>query len=152
MQRKNWHQVSGQLRNIPVIMNKLLLYIAYMMTSSTGNIFRVTGPLCNSPGEFPAQRPVTQSFDVFFDLRLDIRLSKQSWGWWFQTPSRLSWRHCNVILGIWGATYVGISSNIIAPWYYISNWSALIVHKPTGTWRNDIVIITSKRRRNVVLA
>ena len=28
----------------------------------------------------PAQRPVTRSFDVFFDLCLDIRLSKQSWG------------------------------------------------------------------------
>ena len=35
------------------------------------------------PGEFPAQRPVTRSFDVFFDLRLNKRLSKQSWGWWF---------------------------------------------------------------------
>ena len=33
-----------------------------------------------SPGEFPAQTPVTQSFDVFFDLRLNKRLSKQSWG------------------------------------------------------------------------
>ena len=39
----------------------------------------------NSPvtGEFPTQRPVTRSFDVFFDLRLNKRLSKQSWGWWF---------------------------------------------------------------------
>ena len=39
----------------------------------------------NSPvtGEFPAQRPVTRSFDVFIDLRLNKRLSKQSWGWWF---------------------------------------------------------------------
>ena len=52
----------------------------------------------NSPvtGEFPAQRPVTRSFDVFFDLRLNKRLSKQSWGWWFETPSRSLWRHCNV--------------------------------------------------------
>ena len=51
----------------------------------------------NSPviGEFPAQMPVTRSFDVFFDLRLNKRLSKQSWGWWFETPSRLLWRHCN---------------------------------------------------------
>ena len=47
------------------------------------------------PGEFPAQRPVTRSFDVFFDLCLNKRLSKQSWGWWFETPSRLLWRHCN---------------------------------------------------------
>ena len=37
------------------------------------------------PGEFPAQRPVTRSFDIFFDLRLNKRLSKQSWGWWFET-------------------------------------------------------------------
>ena len=39
-------------------------------------------------GEFLSQRPVARSFDVFFDLRLDKRLSKQSWGWWFETPSR----------------------------------------------------------------
>ena len=38
------------------------------MTSSNGNIFRVSGHLC---GEFPTQRPVTRSFDVFFDLRLN---------------------------------------------------------------------------------
>ena len=38
-------------------------------------------------GGFPAQRPVTQSFDIFFDLRLNKRLSKQSWSWWFETPS-----------------------------------------------------------------
>ena len=36
------------------------------------------------PGEFPAQRPVTRSFDVFFDLRQNKRLSKQSWGWWLR--------------------------------------------------------------------
>ena len=52
----------------------------------------------NSPvtGEFPSQRSVTRSFDVFFDLHLNKRLSKQSWGWWFETPSRPSWRHRNV--------------------------------------------------------
>ena len=48
------------------------------------------------PGQFPEQRPVTRSFDVFFDLRLNKRLSKQSWGWWFETLSRPLWRHCNV--------------------------------------------------------
>ena len=56
----------------------------HMMTSSNGNIFRV----------FPAQRPVTRSFDVFFDLRLNKRLSKQSWGWWCETLSI----HYDVIL------------------------------------------------------
>ena len=51
----------------------------------------------NSPvaGEFPAQRPVTRSFDIFSDPHLNKRWSKQSWGWWFETPSRSLWRHCN---------------------------------------------------------
>ena len=59
------------------------------MTSSNGNIFRVTGHLSREftgSGESPTQRPVTRSFDVFFDLRLNEWLSKQSWGWWFETP------------------------------------------------------------------
>ena len=71
---------------------------SHMMTSSNGNIFRVTGPLCRefaSPGEFPTQRPATRSFDVFFDLRLNKRLSKQPWGWWFETPLWSLWRHRN---------------------------------------------------------
>ena len=52
----------------------------------------------NSPvtGEFPAQMPVTRTFDIFFDLRLNKRLSKQSQGLWFETLSRLLWRHFNV--------------------------------------------------------
>ena len=62
------------------------------MTSSNGSIFRVTGHLC---GEFTGQRTVTWSFDVFFDLPLNIWLSEHSWGWWFETLSRPLWRHCN---------------------------------------------------------
>ena len=71
---------------------------ANMMTSSNGKSFRVTGHLSGNspvPGEFPAQRPVMQGFDVFFDLRPDKRLSKQSWGWWLETPSHSLWRHRN---------------------------------------------------------
>ena len=61
-----------------------------LLAICTGNL-QVTG-------EFPAQRPVTRSFDVFFDLRLNKRLSKQSWGLWFETLSRPLWRHRNVSL------------------------------------------------------
>ena len=46
-------------------------------------------------GEMPAKRPVTGSFDVFVDLHLNKRLSKRWWCWWFETPSRPLWRHCN---------------------------------------------------------
>ena len=47
------------------------------------------------PGEVPSQRPVTRTFDVYFELRLNKRLSKQSWGWWFETLSSPLWRHSN---------------------------------------------------------
>ena len=38
-----------------------------------------------------------RGFDVFFDLRLNKRLSKQARGWQFETPSRPLWCHCNEI-------------------------------------------------------
>ena len=47
------------------------------------------------PGESPSQRPVTRSFDVYFDLRPNKQLSKRSWGWWFEMQSRSLWRHRN---------------------------------------------------------
>ena len=79
----------------------------------------------NSPvsGEIPAQRPVTRSVDVFFDLRLIKRLSKHWRGWWFETLSRPLWRHCNVIeISLIFFQYVTIGSgNGLSPvgrqWY-----------------------------------
>ena len=60
----------------------------------------------NSPftGEFPSQKPVTRSFDVFYDLRLNKQLSKQSRRRWFEMPSHPFWCHCKgsphfVVLG-----------------------------------------------------
>ena len=57
-----------------------------MMTSSNGNNFRVHGHLC---GEFTGRRwiPRTNGHEsgaLMFDLRPNKRLSKQSWGWWFE--------------------------------------------------------------------
>ena len=74
-----------------------------MMTSSNENFFRIAGRAGNSPvtGELPAQRPVAWSSDVFFDLRLNKRLSTQTWGWWYETPSRSLWRHCTGLLPDW---------------------------------------------------
>ena len=65
-----------------------------MMTSSKGNIFRVTDPLCGeSTGDrwIPLKKPVTRSFYVFFALHQNEGLSNQSRRWWFETPSRLLW-------------------------------------------------------------
>ena len=43
---------------------------------------------------------VTRRFDVFLDLCPNKQLSKQSWGWWFETPPGSLWRHSNESLGI----------------------------------------------------
>ena len=83
----------------------------------------------NSPvtGEFPTQRPVMHNFDVFFDLRLNKRLSKQSWAWWFETPTCSLWCHCNVLTLIWYTQHfsgVNEVANILTvypikcPWFW----------------------------------
>ena len=69
-------------------------------------------------GEFHVQRPVTWSFGVSFDLRPNKRLSKQSWGWCFETPSCSLWRHCNG-LRIFTAWYVALS--------YVDHWHACVI-------------------------
>ena len=69
------------------------------------------------PGEFPAQRPVARSFDVFFDLRLNKRLSKQSWGWCFETLSCLLWRHCNGICGFQQTSLLSCCNYLISRFY-----------------------------------
>ena len=60
-----------------------------MMTSLNGNIFRVTDHLC---GEFTGHRwiPRTKASEA-------KRVSKQSWGWWFETPARPLWHHNNAM-------------------------------------------------------
>ena len=96
------------IQYIPLSMQTFTLV---MMTSSNGNIFRVTGPLCGNspvPGEFPSQRPVTRSFDVFVDLPLNKRRHR-----WFETPSHRLWRHSNVLccgLGPVGLAFASAAS------------------------------------------
>ena len=117
-----WHISTKQLILIPQL-NKTQYKSVHMITSWNGNIFALLA-LCagNWPvtGEFPAQRPVTRSLDVFFDLRLNKRLSKQSWGWWFETPSHSFWRHCNDTL--WDVLYIKAFSTLLA--VSKRNWDA----------------------------
>ena len=97
--------------------------LSSMMTSSNGT-FSALLALCagNSPvtGEFPTQRPVTRNFDVL-GLRLNKRLSKQSWGWWFETPSLSLWRHCHAFGSLW---YLGgcIHSSCSPMWPLTQFW------------------------------
>ena len=94
----------------PVACRPLCLSLnVVLMTSLNGTIFRLTSPLC---GKLSGHRLIHWSrvnsphkdqwhgaFCVFFDLCLmNERLSKQSLGWIFGTPSRSLWRHCSVRL------------------------------------------------------
>ena len=92
--RTQWSRVNKRLHPpYPVGCNYLSMsyspsfptHILSMMTSSNGNVFRVTDPLCTKVSDT----------DVFIDLRLNKRSSKQSRRWWFETPSRSLWRLCN---------------------------------------------------------
>ena len=92
------------MKNYSVKLRWLLAFTLHQQTTHTPwrhqmETFSALLTICagNSPvtGEFPAQRLVSRSFDVFFDLRLNKRLSKQLWDWWFETLSHLLWRHCN---------------------------------------------------------
>ena len=79
--------------------NDLITKMAtYMMTSSNGNIFRVTGHL---GAEFTGPRWIlhTKASDAelwcFLWSAPNKRLSKQWWGWWFEMQWCPLWRHCN---------------------------------------------------------
>ena len=85
--------------------------------------------LVNSPHK--GQRRGTLMF--FFHLCLNKRLSKQSWGWWFETSSRSLWRHCNARLANHSqfreirSTYMGqnfrmISQLKLKSWTYEILW------------------------------
>ena len=102
---KLW-RISRQTRKL---LNSLRVWqcMLCMMTSSMCSALLA---LCagNSPvtGEFPSRRPVAQSFEVFFDLRLNKRLSKQLRRQWFETPSRSLWRPCNILVTVLVALYM----------------------------------------------
>ena len=111
------HYEYKNTQRLSVIEIKTLVSKFDMMTSSSGNIFGLTSLLC---GEFTCHRwiPRKKVSDAelwfFFDLRLNKRLSKQSQGWWFETPPRSLWRHCNdTVWYIIGRTLVLYSRSCI---------------------------------------
>ena len=91
----SWHLIFVDAENIPhsVVQCVLEIRVRHCINdaeTSSDSLWRhqmetfsalLANCAVNSPvsGEFPTQRPVTRSFDVFFDLRLNERLSKHSW-------------------------------------------------------------------------
>ena len=76
---------------------------------------------------------MTRTFDVFFDLRLNKRLSKQSRGWWFETESDSLWRRCNG-KSDWPPKGFSLVTNS-------STWGVLGVSTdPMGQWSGGVTI------------
>ena len=119
-----------------------------MMTPSNGT-FSALLALCedNLRGTdvFPSQRPVMWSFEVFFDLCLKNRLSKQSKYRWFEMLSSSLWRQYN---GPEAWNECDVST--FQPQILITPWShymyVLVVLKMPGYWRNEPVIDRFTRR------
>ena len=127
------------------------------MTSPNGNIFRVIGPLC---GEFTGPRwiPHTKASDAelwcFFDLRLNKRLSKQSWGWWFETLSHPLWRHRNGNLYYLprptGANTVIHADQITTDWHKILlEWGWKRKKNKFFCWRSSTNMILPKSNTHI---
>ena len=70
--------------------------------SETTQIAKFMGPI--NPWHLPCWRHEMETFSALLVLcagnspewSVPEQISKQSWGWWFETPSRSLWRHCNV--------------------------------------------------------
>ena len=109
-----------------------------------------------SPGNSHHKGPVTRSFDVFFDLRLNKRLSKHTCGWWFETPSRSLRRHCDAVSVITSHVYVRGGPNLKV-WELSYDWTSIVLRSihfwlctGTGKWlriEKDKLSPTSPRIR-----
>ena len=89
-----------------------------MMTSQNGIISALLTMRGNHrwPVNSPHKGQWRGALMFSFDLLLNKRLIKQSWGWWFETPSRPLWRHCNGLIRR-GTQYPRPQFNIKMPHY-----------------------------------
>ena len=92
------------------------------------------------PGEFPTQRPVTRSFDVYFDLRPNKWLSKQSW---FETLSCSLWRHRNEMVCSVALLVKLISTRVGHKTHHHSSRRTLMDASPLNNWRSKYLLLFS---------
>ena len=87
---QTWHQQFGYLMLLQEPMEVVLSipWWRHQMEAFSALLALCEGNHPLVTGGFPLQRPVMRSFDVFFDLRMNKWLSKQSRRRWFETPRR----------------------------------------------------------------
>ena len=105
-------------------------------------------------GEFPAQRPVTRSFDVFFDLRLNKHFSKESSDWWFEMPSHSLWLHCNVksltVLSSSRQLFLCFQQLRSSQWNYLNITTSMKVLCHMNTKRNNVSIHIRQKQNSII--
>ena len=81
------------------------------------------------PGEFPSQRPVTRSFDVIFDLRLNKRwVNNREAG--DLRRHRAHWRHCNDMMRSWNALALYVTGPLWREFTYWPFVRGIQLHRP----------------------
>ena len=104
----------------------------------------------NSPviGEFPTQRPVTRSFDVFFDLRLNKKLSIQWWDCLFKTPLRPSWLTV-MVPHAKQEHYVFETSKLLDCISIVELWKMEVILVAFMKWTNRLNVHTNTLKKGV---
>ena len=119
-------------------------YFVFQMYCSCGDFFfmktdveiRICSPAVRkSPVTSPHKGQWRGALMFSFDLRLNKRLSKQSWCWWFETPPRQLWRHWNVFLelhsGIIASEIIFLSDIwLAAAWFLINSCQRSVRNNP----------------------
>ena len=99
-----------------------------------------------SPVNSPRKGPVTRSFDIFFDLRLNKRLIKPWKRRWFETPWCSLWRHCNVDsrrnMFMWDPGAHLHFKNVVLPVWV--SWAFYLFNANLHTWKDRLLIETGR--------
>ena len=91
-------------------------------------------------GGFLSQRPVTESSDALFDLRLNKRLRIQSRRWWFETLSL--WRHCNVHRLLHSPRLLAVALSVVIP-YDVQELGQNWFRQWLAAWRHQAITSTN---------
>ena len=106
---ESWHQFDG------FILDDIIKWKHFVLLALCAGNSMVTG-------QFPTQRPVTRSFDVFFDLSLNKRLSKQSWGSIVLIVTSLLWNLGNLVRAFVKRDSMAHGLLIWCPFHNIFEW------------------------------
>ena len=79
------NSAHGQVSSCLLVPFQQVLIISITWWRRQMETFSALLVICAGSRWIPRTKPVTRSFDIFFDLRRIKWLNKQPWGWWFET-------------------------------------------------------------------